>query len=144
MFYESIFDKLNKSHIDYIVVGGVALVLHGVVRLTADLDLIIVVRRSQKKVSIHDDCLYIQAHGNNARTIIFDLDDTLYDCSGTLVLQGRKHAAKMIAGLINCSEDEAYYLQLEMEDIIKHISKSAINTLSLIILLNNLKIFLEL
>ena len=50
----------------------------------------------------------------------------------------------MIAGLINCSEDEAYYLQLEMEDIIKHISKSAINTLSLIILLNNLKIFLEL
>ncbi|MDN3515601.1 MAG: hypothetical protein NG747_14545 [Candidatus Brocadia sp.] len=40
MFYESIFDKLNKSHIDYIVVGGVALVLHGAVRLTADLDLI--------------------------------------------------------------------------------------------------------
>ncbi|MDN3515600.1 MAG: hypothetical protein NG747_14540 [Candidatus Brocadia sp.] len=105
---------------------------------------VIVVRRFQKKVSIHDDCLYIQATANNVRTIIFDLDDTLYDCSGTLVLQGRKHAAKMIAGLINCSEDEAYCLQMEMEDIIKHISKSAINTLSLIILLNNLKIFLEL
>ncbi|HLA51623.1 MAG TPA: hypothetical protein VJZ92_05185 [Thermodesulfobacteriota bacterium] len=35
MFYEEIFEKLNDSGIDYIVVGGVALVLHGVVRLTA-------------------------------------------------------------------------------------------------------------
>lgn len=41
MFYEEVFDKLNRSHIDYIVVGGVALVLHGVVRLTADLDLMV-------------------------------------------------------------------------------------------------------
>lgn len=41
MFYEAIFEKLNESHVDYIVVGGVALVLHGVVRLTADLDLMV-------------------------------------------------------------------------------------------------------
>lgn len=41
MFYEEIFRELNKRHIDYVVVGGVALVLHGVVRLTADLDLML-------------------------------------------------------------------------------------------------------
>src|SRR3990167_1436958 len=41
MFYEELFEKLNKSGIDYVVVGGVALVLHGVVRLTADLDLMV-------------------------------------------------------------------------------------------------------
>jgi len=41
MFYEEIFKSLNKKHIDYVVVGGVAFVLHGVVRLTADLDLMI-------------------------------------------------------------------------------------------------------
>ncbi|MEK6527980.1 MAG: DUF6036 family nucleotidyltransferase [Nitrospirota bacterium] len=41
MFYEEIFRQLNKRHIDYVVVGGVALVLHGVVRLTADLDLML-------------------------------------------------------------------------------------------------------
>ena len=41
MFYEEIFEKLNDSGIDYVVVGGVALVLHGVVRLTADLDLMV-------------------------------------------------------------------------------------------------------
>ncbi len=35
MFYEEIFEKLNDSGIDYVVVGGVALVLNGVVRLTA-------------------------------------------------------------------------------------------------------------
>lgn len=41
MFYEEIFEKLNDSGIDYVVVGGVALVLHGVVRLTADLDIMV-------------------------------------------------------------------------------------------------------
>lgn len=41
MFYEEIFKSLNKKHIDYVVVGGVAFVLHGVVRLTADLDLMV-------------------------------------------------------------------------------------------------------
>jgi len=39
MFYEELFKALNEKRVDYIVVGGVALVLHGVVRLTADLDL---------------------------------------------------------------------------------------------------------
>jgi len=41
MFYEDVFKKLNKARVDYLVAGGVALVLHGVVRLTADLDLLV-------------------------------------------------------------------------------------------------------
>jgi hypothetical protein len=41
MFYEDVFRELNKKRVDYVVAGGVALVLHGVVRLTADLDLIV-------------------------------------------------------------------------------------------------------
>jgi len=41
MFYEEIFRELNKRKIDYVVVGGVAVVMHGVVRLTADLDLML-------------------------------------------------------------------------------------------------------
>ena len=41
MVYEDIFVKLNERKINYLVVGGIALVLHGVVRLTADLDLIV-------------------------------------------------------------------------------------------------------
>lgn len=39
MLYEDIFRKLDEENVEYVVVGGVALVLHGVVRLTADLDL---------------------------------------------------------------------------------------------------------
>lgn len=50
------------------------------------------------------------------KVFIFDLDDTLYDCSGTLVLRGRKKVAKTIAKLINCSEEEAFQLQLEIEE----------------------------
>jgi putative hydrolase of the HAD superfamily len=50
------------------------------------------------------------------KVIIFDLDDTLYDCSGTLVLRGRRQAAKTIAKMINCSEEEAFHMQLEMEE----------------------------
>ncbi|MBU6391906.1 MAG: HAD-IA family hydrolase [Planctomycetes bacterium] len=52
----------------------------------------------------------------NIRTIIFDLDDTLYDCNGTLVLRGRRQVAKTIAKMINCSEEESYHLQTEIED----------------------------
>lgn len=52
----------------------------------------------------------------NIKAVILDLDDTLYDCSGTLILQGRKQAAKMIAGLIHCSEEVACRLQFDMEE----------------------------
>ncbi len=41
MYYENIFRTLERSNIRYAVAGGVALVLHGVVRFTADLDLIV-------------------------------------------------------------------------------------------------------
>ena len=58
----------------------------------------------------------MQKNPRKIRAIIFDLDDTLYDCSGTLVLRGRRQVAGKIARLINCSEEEAYHLQLEMEE----------------------------
>jgi len=41
MYYEKVFRSLQKNNIRYAVAGGVALVLHGVVRFTADLDLIV-------------------------------------------------------------------------------------------------------
>jgi hypothetical protein len=41
MYYEDVFKKLDEKGIRYLVVGGVALVLHGVIRLTADLDLLV-------------------------------------------------------------------------------------------------------
>ncbi len=50
------------------------------------------------------------------KAIIFDLDDTLYDCSGTLVLKSKKLAAKIISKAIKCSEAEAIKLQIEIED----------------------------
>ena len=58
----------------------------------------------------------MQKSSRKIRAIIFDLDDTIYDCSGTLVLRGRRQVAKTIARLINSSEEEAYHLQLEMEE----------------------------
>ncbi|MCF6155661.1 MAG: HAD family hydrolase [Candidatus Brocadia sp.] len=57
----------------------------------------------------------MQKNSRKIKAIILDLDDTLYDCSGTLVLRGRRQVAKTIARIINCSEDEAYNLQLKME-----------------------------
>lgn len=45
MYYENVFSVLQKDHIRYAVAGGVALVLHGVVRFTADLDLIVDLER---------------------------------------------------------------------------------------------------
>ena len=40
-FIEPIFDALNKAQVRYVVVGGVATVLHGFARFTHDLDLIV-------------------------------------------------------------------------------------------------------
>ncbi len=53
---------------------------------------------------------------NQIKAIIFDLDDTLYDCSGSLVLNRKKLAAKIISKAIKCSETEALKLQLELEN----------------------------
>jgi hypothetical protein len=41
MLYEEVFRALNKARVKYAVAGGVAVVLHGFTRFTADLDLII-------------------------------------------------------------------------------------------------------
>ena len=46
MFYEDLFRKLKSDGVRFVVVGGVALVLHGVVRLTADLDLMVEMSRN--------------------------------------------------------------------------------------------------
>ena len=41
LLYEPLFHALNASQTRYVVVGGVATVLHGYARLTADIDLIL-------------------------------------------------------------------------------------------------------
>lgn len=38
---EAVFDALNAAGVRYLVVGGVAVVLHGHLRTTADLDLVV-------------------------------------------------------------------------------------------------------
>ncbi len=50
---ESILDALNRAGVRYLVVGGVAVVLHGYLRTTADLDLIIQLDRDNVLRAIH-------------------------------------------------------------------------------------------
>lgn len=45
MFYEELFSALNAREIRYLVVGGVAVALHGALRMTADLDLMVALDR---------------------------------------------------------------------------------------------------
>ncbi len=53
MYYENVFSSLQKNNIRYAVAGGIALVLHGVVRFTADLDLIVDLEPENLKRFIH-------------------------------------------------------------------------------------------
>jgi len=53
MYYENVFTTLQRNNIQYAVVGGVALVLHGIVRFTADLDLIVHLERENLNRFIH-------------------------------------------------------------------------------------------
>jgi hypothetical protein len=41
MFYEDVFRELNRAGVQYLVVGGIAVNLHGVPRVTQDLDLLV-------------------------------------------------------------------------------------------------------
>lgn len=41
MFYESVLLALNRNRVHYLVIGGLAVNLHGVPRTTADLDIIV-------------------------------------------------------------------------------------------------------
>lgn len=51
------------------------------------------------------------------KAVIFDLDDTLYDCTGALIDASRRRAAKALveAGL-PCTEEEVYELQKELTE----------------------------
>jgi len=50
------------------------------------------------------------------QAVIFDLDDTLYDCTGLLVEAARLRAAKaMVEAGLPCTPGEAYRKQLELE-----------------------------
>jgi hypothetical protein len=57
MFFEDIFRRLQEENVDYLVVGGVAVMLHGVVRMTADLDLMVMLTEGnlEKFVSVMND-----------------------------------------------------------------------------------------
>lgn len=43
--FERVISALNETCVDYLIVGGVAVVLHGVDRLTADLDVVLDLQR---------------------------------------------------------------------------------------------------
>ncbi|MBS1259619.1 MAG: Gluconeogenesis factor [Candidatus Scalindua arabica] len=52
------------------------------------------------------------------KAIIFDLDDTLYDCTGSLLEASRKRAAKaMVNAGLPCTEEKAYTLQKELYEM---------------------------
>jgi hypothetical protein len=52
--YAPIFKALNKANVRYIVVGGLATVLHGYARFTADIDLIIDLDHDEAKKCINE------------------------------------------------------------------------------------------
>ena len=51
------------------------------------------------------------------KAILFDLDDTLFDCYGLLVEAARRRAARaMVQAGLPCSEEEAYQKQIELAE----------------------------
>ncbi len=52
MFYQRVLKKLIERNVKFAVAGGVALVMHGVIRFTADLDLIVDLKTDNLKAFI--------------------------------------------------------------------------------------------
>jgi len=60
MYYQEVFATLNNKGVRYVVTGGIALVLHGVVRMTVDLDIMLDLERGniQRFLSAMQDLGY--------------------------------------------------------------------------------------
>lgn len=51
------------------------------------------------------------------KAVVFDLDDTLYDCTGSLIDASRRRAARaMVEAGLPCSEEEVYQLQKNLTE----------------------------
>ena len=50
--FEDVFQQLNQHHVRYLVVGGLAVVLHGHLRATADIDLVLALDRENVLAAI--------------------------------------------------------------------------------------------
>ena len=59
-FFLPVFEQLNKADIRYVAVGGVAIILHGYVRATTDIDLImdLQVEEAEKTIRVLSDAGY--------------------------------------------------------------------------------------
>ena len=53
IFFQELFEQLSKERVRYVVVGGVAMVLYGAVRFTADLDLLVDLEKKNVRKFIH-------------------------------------------------------------------------------------------
>lgn len=51
--YLPLFKALNDAQVQYVVVGGLATVLHGYARMTADVDLVINLERAEAERAVH-------------------------------------------------------------------------------------------
>lgn len=52
MFLFEVIDSLDKTGVKYALVGGYALALHGIVRATMDIDIVIKMNKSQVKLAV--------------------------------------------------------------------------------------------
>lgn len=50
--YLPLFKALNEAHVQYVVVGGLATVLHGYARMTADVDLVVNLEPAETKKAL--------------------------------------------------------------------------------------------
>lgn len=52
VMFEAVFSALNARGVRYLIAGGAAVVLHGYVRLTADLDLVVDLAESETRAAV--------------------------------------------------------------------------------------------
>ncbi len=72
-FYLDLFNLLDQAEVDYVLVGGIAVNLHGAIRMTADADLIV----HLEKTNVHKFAELMTAQGYKPRAPVspFQLAD---------------------------------------------------------------------
>lgn len=96
MYYEEVFRSLNKEEVRYLVVGGIAVNLYGVPRMTADLDIMLALESTNlsKFVSVITELGYKPRAPINPKDLVDPRKRKEWQAEKKAIVFSFTHAAK--------------------------------------------------
>jgi len=117
MFYGDVFRALGERRVRYAVAGGIALVLHGVVRLTVDLDIMLDLSQGniEKFLAVMSDLCYAPKQHIKAEDLCDPMIRTQWKEEKNMVVCSFYHSAKPMQVIDVFIEEQISFQEIEKE-----------------------------